>query len=69
MSDSKPHSAIHAENYVPDNTNGTKDKKKVRYYRRIFVQDNHDDPTNFVMNGEKDQYFRLNRWFECDMCS
>ena len=34
MSEAKPHSATHAENYVADNgTNGTKEKKKVRNLR------------------------------------
>ena len=33
MSESKPHSVIHAENYVADSSNGgTKEKKKVRYW-------------------------------------
>ncbi len=34
MSEAKPHSAIHAENYIADNrSNGTKEKKKVRNLR------------------------------------
>ena len=40
MSESKPHSVIHAENYVADSSNGgTKEKKKVRYetgFHRTF---------------------------------
>lgn len=69
MSDSKPHSAIHAENFVPDNTNGTKDKKKVRYIEGFLRRTTTMTPKISLKIGEKDQYFKLERWFECDRCS